>query len=302
MGALAAAVSRGRTSTTALGVVLVAGAAAAWSTAGYFSQLIPVAVFTMVVWRNVFGGTFMTAVVVAVNRRRTLAGFAALGRVGWGAAVINGVSMICYLGALRHTSVANVAVIYATAPFVAAAIAWLAFRDPASRRTLAAAGVALVGVAITVGGTSGTRGLTGDALAFCMTIGLATFTVILRHHRGASMLPAAAASGWIGALLALPFATGLDVGAHNLRNLALFGVVSFGLGLVLYTLGARYLHPARAALISALDTPLAPIWVWIAFDQVPAVTTVVGGVIVLGAVVHNILGEREPAPEPAPAA
>ena len=113
------------------------------------------------------------------------------------------------------------------------------------------------------------------------------------------MLPAAAASGWIGALLALPFATGLDVGAHNLRNLALFGVISFGLGLVLYTLGARYLHPARAALISALDTPLAPLWVWLAFDQRPAPATIVGGVIVLIAVVANIIGERETALVPA---
>jgi drug/metabolite transporter (DMT)-like permease len=301
MGTLATTATR-RPSTAALGVVLVAGAAAAWSTAGYFSRLIPLSLFTMLVWRNVFGGTFMTAAVAVAHRRRTLASFAALGRVGWAVAVVNGVSMICFLAALRHTSVANVAVIYATAPFVAAAIAWLAFRDPASRRTLAAAAFAVVGVAITVGGTTGVRGLTGDLLALLMTVGLATYTVVLRHHRGAPMLPAAAASGWIGALLALPFATGLDVGAHQLVNLALFGVVSFGLGLVLYTLGARYLHPARAALISALDTPLAPIWVWIAFGQVPALTTVVGGLIVLAAVVHNVVGEREPAPVPAAAA
>jgi drug/metabolite transporter (DMT)-like permease len=109
------------------------------------------------------------------------------------------------------------------------------------------------------------------------------------------MLPAAAASGWIGALLALPFATHLDVGAHQLVNLALFGITSFGLGLVLYTIGARYLHPARTALISALDTPLAPLWVWLAFAERPALTTIVGGVIVLGAVAADIVGAREPA-------
>ena len=86
------------------------------------------------------------------------------------------------------------------------------------------------------------------------------------------MLPAAAASGWIGALVALPFASHLDVGAHQLVNLALFGITSFGLGLLPYTIGARYLHPARTALISTLDTPLAPLWVWVAFNERPALT------------------------------
>jgi drug/metabolite transporter (DMT)-like permease len=301
VGALAAAASR-RTTGTALGIVLVAGAAVAWSTAGYFSRLIPVGLFTMLVWRNVFGGTFMTASVAVAYRRRTLAAFGTLGVVGWSVALLNGLSMICFLAALRHTSVANVAVIYATAPFLAAAIAWLFFRDRASPRTLLGGALAVVGVAVTVGGTSGTRGLTGDLLALLMTLGLATFTVVARHHRGLSMLPAAAASGWIGALLALPFAGSLAVGAHNLVDLALFGVTSFGLGLVLYTLGARYLHPARTALISTLELPLSPIWVLLAFGQVPALTTVVGGVIVLAAVVHNIVGEREPAPVPAPTA
>jgi drug/metabolite transporter (DMT)-like permease len=296
-----ATIARRRPTGAALGIVLVASAAAAWSTAGYFTRLIPVALFTMLLWRNVFGGLFMGAYVFVTQGRRALGSFRALGRIGWAAAVLNGASMICYLASLRHTSVANVAVIYATAPFVAAGIAWLAFRDRASTRTLLAGVVALVGVVVTVGGTSAGRGLFGDGLALLMTIGLATFTVVLRHHRSASMLPAAAASAWIGALFALPFASHLDVGAHQIVNLALFGVTSFGLGLILYTVGARHLHPARTALISALDTPLAPLWVWLAFDQRPAATTVIGGVIVLAAVVANIVGERDAVSVPVPA-
>ena len=278
---------------SASGAALVAAAAVAWSSAGYFTRLIPVALFAMLVWRNVFGGLFMTAYVFATEP--------AAGRQELPRARRRGLARrarqrpehrSCYLAALRHTSVANVAVIYATAPFGAAAIAWSAYRDRASIRTLLAGLLALAGVAITVGGTSPGRGLTGDLLAVGMMIGLATFTVVLRHHRRASMLPAAAASGWIGALVALPFASHLDVGAHQLVNLALFGITSFGLGLVLYTIGARYLHHARTALISTLDTPLAPLWVWVAFNERPALTTVVGGVIILAAVAADIVGTR----------
>jgi len=278
-----------------LGIVLVTAAAMAWSTAGYFTRLIPVGLWTMLVWRNVFGAAFITLYLAATKRRAVVAEFAQLRAVGWFAAAVNGLSMICFLAALRHTSVANVAIIYATAPFIAAAIAWVGFRDAASRRTLLAGLVALVGVAITVGGAPHGGGIFGDLLAILMPIGLSTYTVILRHHRNAAMVSAAAASAWIGALVGLPFASSLAVGTHQLTNLALFGVTSFGLGLVLYTIGARRLHPSRAALISALDTPLAPIWVWLAFNQKPATASFVGGVIVIVAVVANILGEGAPA-------
>jgi drug/metabolite transporter (DMT)-like permease len=281
-----------------LGIVLVTTAAMAWSTAGYFTRLIPVGLWTMLVWRNVFGAAFITLYLAAIRRRAVIAGFAQLGAVGWFAAAVNGLSMICFLAALRRTSVANVAIIYATAPFIAAAIAWVGFRDAASRRTLLAGLLALMGVAITVGGAPHAGALSGDLLAILMTIGLSTFTVIVRHHRNASMVSAAAASAWLGALIGLPFASSLAVGTHQLTNLALFGVTSFGLGLVLYTIGARRLHPSRAALISALETPLAPIWVWLAFDQKPAAASFVGGAIVIVAVLANILRGQAPAPTP----
>lgn len=91
--------------------------------------------------------------------------------------------------------------------------------------------------------------------------------------------------------MALPFASPAAISAHDLGNLALFGIVSFGLGLVLYTIGARHLHAARTALISSLDTPLAPLWVWLAFAERPAAASLVGGAIVMLAVVANVVSE-----------
>ncbi len=266
-----------------LGVALVAGAAVSWSTAGYFTHLIHVSIFPMLAWRNLFGGIFMLGFVAVTHRGTTVHAFRTLGRIGWAVAVLNGVSMVLYLAALRHTSVANVVVIYATAPFVAAGIAFLLYRDRASRRTLATGVIALAGVAITVAGTSGSTGLLGDLFAGGMTLAVAIFTIVARRHRDRSMVAAAAASAFVGMLIALPFTTPsqLRVSPTQLLELALFGVTSFGLGLILYTMGARHLHAARSALISALDTPLAPLWVWLAFGLRPAVASVIGGGIVL---------------------
>jgi drug/metabolite transporter (DMT)-like permease len=73
--------------------------------------------------------------------------------------------------------------------------------------------------------------------------------------------------------------------------LALFGTVQFGLGLVLLTLGTRLVTALRSSLLSRLQTVLGPLWVWLAFGEVPAAATLVGGSIVLASTVAaSLLG------------
>jgi len=66
--------------------------------------------------------------------------------------------------------------------------------------------------------------------------------------------------------------------------LVLFGVVNSALGLVLFIIGSKNIPAIETALITALDAPLAPIWVWLLFSEVPGVATLFGGAIVFVAV------------------
>ena len=61
------------------------------------------------------------------------------------------------------------------------------------------------------------------------------------------------------------------------------------LGLTLFTIGSRLIPAAETALISALETPLAPLWVWLAFGETVSAQTLVGGAIVMAAVVGHVL-------------
>jgi drug/metabolite transporter (DMT)-like permease len=71
--------------------------------------------------------------------------------------------------------------------------------------------------------------------------------------------------------------------------LALFGIVNFAIGLPLFTYGARLLPAIETALIGAVDAPLAPLWVWLAFNETPSVSTVIGGTIVFVAVTSHLV-------------
>ena len=61
------------------------------------------------------------------------------------------------------------------------------------------------------------------------------------------------------------------------------------LGLTFFTIGSRLIPAAEAALISVLETPLAPLWVWLAFDEKVSPQVLIGGGVVMVAVIGHVL-------------
>src|SRR5262249_49481528 len=156
----------------------------------FFTRLIAVDTWTLVFWRGVFGGLFLAGVVYWQHRQRTVGAILAMGGPGWWVVLLSTVAMVSYLNALRLTAVADVMIVYATVPFVVAALAWLVMRERASRRTIVASAVAAAGVAAMLGGSPVAGNLWGDLLAFVMTLAYAAMLVILRWHRAVPMIPA----------------------------------------------------------------------------------------------------------------
>jgi drug/metabolite transporter (DMT)-like permease len=73
--------------------------------------------------------------------------------------------------------------------------------------------------------------------------------------------------------------------------LAMFGFFQVALGLTLFMLGSRLLPSGQATLIATLETPLMPFWVWLAFQEVPSSRALVGGALVMGAVIADVIGD-----------
>jgi drug/metabolite transporter (DMT)-like permease len=274
-----------------LGIALVALAAVAWSTAPFFTRLLPFDSWTILFWRGVFGGLAIAAA-LAFNGLTGLRDMILPGRRGWLISGLSTLGMVAYIPSLQWTSVANVAVINATCPFVTAALALAWLNEPTRRRTLFAGLVALAGIVITVGGAQASADLRGLGLAALMTLAVAAMTVAIRRFPGTSMLAAAGFSNILGSLIGIPFAHGIGhVSPWHLVIFAAFGVFQVGAGLSLFMLGSRLLPSGQAALIATLESPLMPFWVWLAFQEMPTTRALIGGAIVMVAVVADIFGE-----------
>ena len=85
--------------------------------------------------------------------------------------------------------------------------------------------------------------------------------------------------------------------AADLPLLVLYGVGQLAIGMILFLNGARWIPAAEASLIALLEVILAPLWVWLIHDERPHAMALVGGAIVLAAlVVHSALGVRRSKP------
>ena len=274
------------------GIALVSLSAIAWSSGGLFVRLLPYDMWTIVFWRGLFGTLFIGLFVLWRFGNETIAVIRRTGRMGVAITLLSAAAITLFIPAFQHTSIANAMTIYAAMPFFTAAVAWLWAGERPSAVTLLASTFVLLGIWVMVGPSTGGPQL-GDGLAALATLAMALMTVAVRRSRDVEMLPVAGLATAVSALIALPLAgdlLGLD--ARDLAVAAGFGLGPMTLGLMFYVIGSALIPSALAALIGTLEAPLGAFWGWLGAGEVPRFETVLGGTIVVTAVVARILIER----------
>jgi drug/metabolite transporter (DMT)-like permease len=285
------------------GLFFVFSAGVLWSTVGLGIRLIEEAVvWQILLYRSIGLSAFLY---VVIRLRGGESPFRQVRRIGW-PAVIAGLSLVAaYSGgiyALQATSVANAMLLFATAPFFAAVLGWIVLRESVRRATWIATAVAVAGIAIMVMDKSGPMALSGSLAAIGSAFGFAVFTVALRWGKSGEMLPSVFLSGifaivittgiclWLGLPLILaPRDGGIAMG---------MGVFQVGAGLILYTLGSRSLPAAELTLLSLAEVLLGPLWVWLFLGETATVNTLVGGTVLLAAIIGNAVSGKRRKPPP----
>jgi drug/metabolite transporter (DMT)-like permease len=270
-------------------MAMVLVATFAWSFAGLFTRSLTIDVFTTIAWRSFAGGVLLLAIWLMRRRSWALRDLAALRQPDWAAVLANVVAQAAFSACLFLTSVAHVAVIYAFTPLIAALMAWWWLGDAIRPSTVLAILVSAAGVVTVVAGSFGTGTLLGDALALVMTAAFATMIVLPKAYPSLRVTESIIISAFITFALFLPFSRTTDIDLRDAVLVGIYGSINLVLAYFVFIEGARLIPAATAGLIVTLEIVLSPFWVWLFLGEKIDKSTLIGGIIVFGAVVGHLV-------------
>ncbi len=274
------------------GIALVTMSAILWSTAGPFVRMANLDSWTLIGWRSLFAFVTLLAAAAYEHRKKLAKAVTGMGPPGAVSVAISTVSSIAYVFALNLTTVANVMIVYAVLPFIAALISYFWIGERVTLRLLSAGFVAFAGIAIMAGAAASPKDILGIIAAFIMTATFASQIVHAKVHPNLDMNVAMALAAGTCGLIALPFMAPGVPAPTALLACALYGGLTSGIGYVLALVGGRYITAGESGFIQMLDVVLGPLLVWYFFTEQPSSTVLIGGAIVFTAVVTYLWFEQ----------
>ena len=267
---------------TALGVLFI-------SPDTLLIRLVAMDVWTLGLWRGLLQAVGIAGLLLCIYGSRTPALFRAIGWTGLVLAVIFALNTLVFLTAILNTKAANVLVIVATAPLFAAAYSYLFLKEAVAPRTWLTILAAIAGVSLLVWDGLGHGTLFGEAMALLAAILLGAKFTIIRARRTVNLVPAMALSGLVYAAIALTMARPDPVDGGQVLWLLVMGFLVITPAAALTTYGPRFLPAPEASLLTLGETVLGPLWVLAVIGEAPTPLGLIGGAVILGALVVNAL-------------
>jgi drug/metabolite transporter (DMT)-like permease len=258
-----------------------------WSSAGVVTRHIERApALEQVFWRSLFAFAFV-AVVLLVARKNPL-------KAGWPglfSGLMWAIMFTAFVVALSLTSTANTLVTMSVSPLLTVLFARAALSDPVPARTWIAAAAAGIGIVWMFSSSIEDSGhLAGMLVASAVPVAAALNVVVLRASAAkVDLIPAVMLGGGLSCLLALPFAVPFAASPKDIFLLAMLGIFQLGLPCMLLVVASRALLAPELALLGLLEVVLGPLWAWLGAGEVPARATLLGGAVVLAALIGNEL-------------
>jgi drug/metabolite transporter, DME family len=273
-------------------LLLIFAAALVWSTGGLFikwSSLGPVELS--------FGRAIFAAATVAFFTRREGFGFNYLTAI---TSILYAGLLLCFVIATKLTTAANAIFLQYTAPVYLLVLEPLLYKEKFRLADFLTVVACIAGMSLFFLGKLESRAVTGNLVALASGLCMALYFLLLRHphsqkiNRASSViygnLLLALVTGMLMLFFGYPVAR---VGALDAAIVMYLGVVQLGLGYTLFTLGiARGVRSLQAGIIGYIEPVLNPLWVFLFLGERPSTWAILGGAIIIVAVILHTLKAR----------
>jgi drug/metabolite transporter (DMT)-like permease len=267
-------------------LLFVLAAALLWSTGGLFIKWVTLSGLELSCWRS-----FFAIFTVALFTRHE--GFG-LNRVTAIASVLYAVLLILFVLATKETTAANAIFLQYTAPVYLLILEPIVYKEKFRSRDLITVLVCLGGMALFFVGQLRPQDVTGNLLALASGFCFAIYFLLLRHPRAREVNRASSViyGNTLAVVMTLPWGLAAihSMTTHDLLGAAYLGVIQLGISYTLFTTGmARGVKSLDAGIVCYVEPVLNPVWVFAILGERPSQWAVLGGAIIVAAVITHML-------------
>jgi drug/metabolite transporter (DMT)-like permease len=247
-------------------------------------------------WRQFFFTLIVATYLFFIYKKNFLKVFYKSGVPGLVAGVFLGVGFSAYVFAMYYTTVANTLFIITTETIFLAIFGYIFLKEKINLTTFISIILGMSGVLLIIGSSLSIQTSSqfiGNIVAFIMPISFAVLIVVVRKYPGIDMVPSQFIAGVFAALIGYLVAGKLLISPHDLFLGAIAGIFQIGFGFILITIGSQKTSAAVVGILMLTEAVLGPLWAWLIINEIPPFTVIIGGGIIIFAIVFEFLFNKK---------
>ena len=250
-------------------------------------------IWQILFYRSIFFLWVLIAFILLTYRKKTFKKIKEAGVPGLIGGVFLSTNFVAYMYSMMETTVANVVFIISTQTVFLPIVAYIFLKEKISPRGYVAIMLAMIGVTLMIGDSLGTGSLKGNLAALTIPINFSVLVLIIRKYPKVDMIPAIFYAGILSCLYGLFLLEDVVISTKDIWLSFLLGVPQLAFGFIFITIGSRTTPAVMVGLLMLMESIFAPIWVWLFYNEIPPVSVLIGGIIILSAVVMKSLDYKK---------
>ncbi len=235
--------------------------------------------------RSLFFLPALTIFLFSIYKKKTLTVIKDSGLPGLLAGFVMSLSFVAFVVAMSITTVANVVFIISTQTMFLAIFGYFYLKEKVSFIGFISISMAMSGIFIMVGDSISAGSLFGNLVALAIPINFAIFVMIIRKNTKIDMVPAIFYSGIFSLIYGFFLIDSFKFTNHDIFMGFLLGVPQLAFGFICITIGSRSTSSASVGLLMLMETLCGPLWVWLFLNEIPPFSVVLGGLIIIFAII-----------------
>ena len=246
-------------------------------------------------WRQLFFVILVSIFLLLTYKKKIFVALYESGLPGFIGGIILGCGFSAYVFAMYKTTVANTNFIIQTQAIFLAIFGYLFLKEKISKLTLLSIILAITGIILMVGNSLSPGQLSGNLVAFIMPISFAVLIIIVRKYPKVDMVPLQLFAGIVAMLIGYFVSSKINISSHDILLAFIAGFFQVGLGFIFITIGAKKTLSAMVGILMMTEAVFGPFWAWMFLEETPQFIALIGGTIIIIAVLIQFFSLLEKA-------